>query len=149
MKFRFRLETLLKHRGALKDEAQRVWMEAQNEVNDCLEKIQDMYKQVDQSRQTIASSEKAGVVNQTAVFVSTNEFLKGQKVRIERKRQEARELMTVAEQRREEMVAAIQEYEVLKKLKERKKQEFLKTKKAREAKEMDDLVTMRFTRSGT
>ena len=149
MKFRFRLESLLNHRGSLKDEAQRVWMEAQNRVNECLEEIQTMYNQVDESRQTIASSEKAGVSNQSAVFVSNNEFLSGQKIRIERKRQEARELMSIAEQKREEMVAAIQDHEVLKKLKEKKKQEFLKKKKTREAKEMDDLVTMRFTRSGS
>lgn len=149
MKFRFRLESLLNHRESLKDEAQRVWMEAQNKVNVCLEEIQKMYNQVDESRQTIASSEKAGVSNQSAVFVSNNEFLAGQKIRIERKRQEARELMSIAEQKREEMVAAMQDHEVLKKLKEKKKQEFLKKKKTREAKEMDDLVTMRFTRSGS
>ena len=148
MRFRFRLETLLKHREALKDEAQRVWMEAQNNLNQCLEEIKEMYRQMDHSRQTIATSEKSGVRNQPAVFVSANEFMSGQKVRIERKRQEARELMTVAEQRREEMIAATQNHEVLKKLKDRKKQEFLKKKKVMEAKQIDDLVTMRFKRSG-
>ncbi len=147
MRFRFRLETLLKHRETLKGEAQRVWMQSQNRVNECLEEIQKMYNQVDQSRQTISNSEKAGVSHQSAVFISANEFLVGQKIIIERKRQEARELMSAAEQKREELISATQDCEVLKKLKERKKQEFLKRKKIKEAKQVDDLVTMRFKRS--
>lgn len=148
MKFRFRLDSILNHRETLKSEAQRVWMEAQNKVDECLEQIQFMYTQMDETRATIAQKEKAGISHQSAHFLTGNEFLQGQKVKIERKRQEARELMSIAEQKRELLVEATQQVEVLKKLKEKKKIEFLKKKKVKEIKELDDLVTMRFTGSG-
>ena len=149
MKFRFKLQSVLKHRLRLRDEAQREHMAAKAKVDDCLAEIQKMYDQMDQARNLIAASEKTGTKGQAAVFSSSHEFLSGQKVKIERRREEARQLMAVAEQKLEVLIEASKEYEALKNLKKRRFEEFKKQKTKKENSEIDDLVTMRFNRSGT
>ncbi|MCB0407059.1 MAG: flagellar export protein FliJ [Bdellovibrionales bacterium] len=147
MKFRFKLESLLKYRNQLKDEAQRDYRSAQFKVDQCLGEIQKMYEQMDQSRNLISQKERAKSNDQIPMILSSHDFISGQKIKIERKRQEARELMSIAEQKLEILIAKTQDFEVLKKLKERQHESFKKEKKKKENKQLDDLVTMRFRRS--
>jgi flagellar export protein FliJ len=147
MKFRFKLDSLLKHRGTLKDQAQKEYADAQAKVNECLAEIERMYDQIDESRLLISQTEKNAKDQQTPVFVSTHEFVDGQKIKIDRKRKEARELMVAAERKLEALIEATREYEVLKRLRERQHVEFKKVEKKRDVKRIDDLVTMRFKRS--
>lgn len=132
-----------------RDHAQREHVEAKSKVEQCLSEIQKMYEQMDQARNLISDTEQAGAGSQVALFSSSHEFLSGQKIKIERKRIEARELMTVAEEKLEVLVLASQEFESLKKLKEKKIQEFKILKNKKEKAALDDLVTMRFNRSGS
>lgn len=148
MKFRFKLDSLLKHRSTLKDQAQREYAEAQAKVQDCLAEIQKMYNQIDQTRLMIAETEKNKNSQQAPVFVSSHEFVDGQKIKIERKRREARELMAISEKKLDALIEATREHEVLKRLKEKKLTEFRLESKKRDMKRIDDLVTMRLKRSG-
>lgn len=148
MKFRFKLDSLLKHRSTLKDQARREYAEAQAKVQDCLAEIQRMYNQIDQTRLMIAETERNGQAPQSSVFISSHEFMDGQKIKIERKRREARELMVVSERKLDALIEVTREHEVLKRLKEKKLAEFKVMSKKRELKRIDDLVTMRLKRGG-
>ena len=149
MKFKFKLQSVLKHRLRLRDQAQRDHMEAKAKVDQCLGVIQDMYTQMDQARSIISQTEQFGMQSQAAVFSSSHEFIKGQEIRIERKRAEARELMAIVESKLEILIEASKEYEALKNLEKKKFEEFKKMKIKKENAEIDDLVTMRFDRSGS
>lgn len=146
MAFRFPFETLLNHRRHLEEAARKEFMEAQKRVDDCLAKIKSLYGQRDETRQQVEKvSNEGGVRSQE--LLTLDEYVDGLTILIERERIKARELMQVAEEKRELLVIAAREFKILQKLKEKKWQEFRAKMKKIEEKEMQDLVTMRFRRN--
>ena len=147
MKFEFSFEKLLDHKKTLEDIARRNWAEKRRELDAGLKKLEDMFGQIDESRQRALALGTSGGATGPAL-VQIDEFINGQKIRIERHRASLRELMAEVERLHELLVEAAKERKTLEKLKERRLEEFKKLQKKREAKEIDELVTTRFGKNG-
>lgn len=143
MKFKFRLETVMRQRKAEQDIAQREYAEAQLNVRDQLARIEKMYTDIDEARMMSDQiNSKGGACAEH--LASIEEFIAGQKLKIEIARKRARELMAVEEEKHEVLVEKVQALKILEKLKERKKDEFKKLVKKKEIKEAEDIVIMKF-----
>lgn len=144
MAFEFSFESLLRHRARIEEMARREFLEAQAIVQGTLNEIDKMYQRIDEVRNQI-SEEQQG--NNTNLIQQLEAFIEGQKIRIEMKRLEARQQMEVAEEKQDILTERAKEHKSLKKLKAKKYAEFKKAQKKKEAKNIEDMVTMRFRRS--
>lgn len=142
MRFRFRLETVMRQRRVERDTAQRDYSEAQSHVQNQLLKIKKMYDQIDEARANAEKLERQGGPHANQL-VQTEEFITGQIILIQQERETARELMMVAEQKLEVLTEKLQAFKILEKLKEKKREEFRKERNRRTDKEIDDLTVMR------
>lgn len=145
-RFVFHFEKLLKHRQSLENFAQRDWAEAQGHVDRAQSELKRMYDLIDQSRIRAADLENRGGAHGVALG-QIDDFIRGQKIRIERLRLKIRELQAVAEEKHELLVEAAKERKILEKLKEKKKEEHRLLLKKSELKELDDIVVTRHGRS--
>jgi flagellar FliJ protein len=143
MKFRFRLETLLRHRKLMQDEAQRIYADAQKAVQDQLARIKEMYADLDEARIRSEVLQKQGGTC-APDLVQIEEYINGQKIRIQLARNKARELMQIAEEKLEILTEKMQEHKLLEKLKEKKREEYRRERNKDMQKENDDLALMRF-----
>lgn len=143
MRFNFRLEKILRQRRVEQDLAQREYLIAQNEVQDQLAHIKGLYAALDAARLKSEEIQLCGG-ECTSKLMQIEEYMLGQKVKIQNERQRARELMQIAEEKHEILIEKAQSYKAIEKLKENKKEEFKKEKNKKEIKEMNDLVAMRF-----
>ncbi|MCB0365222.1 MAG: flagellar export protein FliJ [Bdellovibrionaceae bacterium] len=145
MSYKFPFETLLKHRKRIEEAAQRDYFQAKLAVDESLDKINGMYKSLDQTRTEIQQLQKGG--NQAIASINQREeYINGLRVRIEQERQVARQLMMVAEEKLHILMEAAKEHKSLDKLKEKRSQEHRQAKKKKEIKEVDEMVTMRHKR---
>ncbi len=146
MAFRFGLSTVLKHRQRMEEVAQREFAEAQGAVDECLRAIEAMYQRMDEVREEILLAQKEGDAHHLHQIVEMEGFLNGQKVRIDRLRLKARELLVVAEIKHEALIEAAKEKKILVKLKEKRFAEYKDRLNRIELKELDDLTQMRTAR---
>ena len=143
MKFKFSLETVLKHRTRLEEAAQRDFAEAQAAVDACLRKLEEMYAQLDQTRDSIAAMQNGKGAHNLEHIRSMETFIGGHKIRIDHVRVEARELLTVAEEKQELLMIAAREKKVLVQLKDKKIAEHRELLNQLDAKATDDMNNMR------
>lgn len=143
MAFRFGLESVLKQRKRVEDIAQRSFMEAQNAVNEILNRLETMYRRLDEVREEILAAQRVGTSEKLEEIRTMDGFLTGHKLRIESVRIEARALLVTAEQKQEELIVSAQERKVLVKLKEKQLAEYKQRLFLLEAKEADDQTMMR------
>lgn len=115
-------------------------------MDQCLRIIEEMYQRMDEVREDILNAQRKGDTAHIQQIVEMESFLNGQKVRIERKRLEARELLIVAEAKHEALIEAAKEKKILVKLKEKRLAEYREWLRRIELKEMDDLTNMRVAR---
>jgi flagellar FliJ protein len=142
MSFHFSLETLLRHRKTLRDEAMRIYAEAQAKVQDKLSEIRQLYNSIDQTRERISSTYST-TTGSLGVIQFMNEFIDGTKVKIGRARFEVRDLMQIAEEKHDRLVEASRNFRMLEKLKEKQKLAWKKEQKRKETKRADDMVMTR------
>jgi flagellar protein FliJ len=147
MKFEFRFQVLLDHRGRLEDIAKRDLAEAQRELDDCLTGIKNMYAAITDAREITAREQQVGDSRAVEQIRANEFFMEGQKVRIENERQKARALMSKVEDRQEKLIEAARERKKIDKLRERMKRAHKKEQRRLETKRIDDLVTIRAGRS--
>jgi flagellar FliJ protein len=145
MKFRFTLEKLLEHKRTLERQAQKAWAEAQANVDRATKELNALYAAVDEARHEVPRMEREG--RSAASVAQVDEFINGQKIRIERKRGEIRELLAIAEARQVELVEAAKERKTLEKVREKRLDDFKLRRKKHELKENDELVVTRFKRA--
>lgn len=143
MKFKFPLESVIHYRKQLEDEARRDFEIAQGNLDRVLQHVNYMYQQMDDSRSRIMKMQQEPPVD-IASIRQNEEFIEGQKIRIQNERLKARELMVIVEEKQTILVERAKEHKILLKLKERRKAQFLNEQKKLEVKRMEDLVTMRF-----
>lgn len=148
MKFKFSYEKLLSHKRTLEEIAQKNFAEAQHRLDDAKKDLEDLYQAVDDVRARAFDLERKGGASQL-VGTTTDEFVNGQKIRIEMQKTVVREKMWDVEHRQEELLQAVREKKTLEKLREKKLAEFKQELKRKELKEVDDLVTMRFHKKGS
>ena len=142
MKFVFPFEVLLKHKIRLEEMAAKALVEAQIVADASRRKLDDLYQQTEDTRTRVLELEKQG--GQTSAFmIQADEFINGQKVRIQRQREVIREHLHDVETKQEALIEAAREKKTLVKLKEKQLAEFKVRMNRIEMKETDDLVTMR------
>lgn len=142
MSYEFSLEVVLEHRRKLENEARRRWVEAQSLVDQAIAELNVMYDQVDAARASNLETERSGGTT-AARLVANDNFIAGQKFRIEAQRMKIRDLKMTADELQEAMVEAAKETKTLEKLKERGFEEWKKERRKREMKETDELVILR------
>lgn len=146
MAFRFALNTVLNHRKRMEEVAQREFSEAQADVDRCLNELEGMYRRVDEVRVEISNLERIGTPDSLSTIQEMHSFINGHKIRIERVRLKARELLIIAEEKHEALIAAAREKKILVKLKEKRFAEYRSWLQRIEAKELDDLTMVRTAR---
>lgn len=144
-KFEFKLEAVKNHRELLKDLANREYQAARFIVDQKLAQIKDMHTAIDEAREKADELQK--VKGPTASqLMQIEEFIVGQGLRIQRARQEVRELMLDLEDKHEILVEKVKDFKILEKLEAKQKIEFKKAQNKLEQKKTDDLTIMRFKR---
>ena len=142
-KFRFALESVLKYRGRLEEEAKRAFAEAQRRVDEQRAKIDAMYRRADEVREEILGLERAGSGRDLELVRESEGFLIGHARRIQAERQTLAELLGVLEDAQEHLVHAAREKKVLVKLREARRSEFVQRLDRLEALELDEMATVR------
>ena len=144
MKFKFRLESIMKHRKNLEEMARRDYYDAKQTSDGILEQINNLFESNDTVREN--SHKAAGDAEFVHLQQMAHEYLERNKIRIERKKMEFREAQSVTENKQEDLVVAAKEAKILEKLKEQKKAEFRDQQRVREKKETDEIVVQRHGR---
>ncbi|NQZ02830.1 MAG: flagellar export protein FliJ [Bdellovibrionales bacterium] len=147
MKFRFRLESVLNVRQRKEDLAQADYLKAKAQVDQCLMAIKQMYDDISKTREMVHQSQKTRAVGQISSMQVGHDFIKGSMIKIDRKREEARELMRIAEDKLEILKSAMVERKAIEKLKEKQKAEFQKARKKKEREFFGDIAIMRAGRA--
>ena len=145
MRFRFRLESLLKFRQNEEEEARLELVRVRNEIarlEDELEKLENLIRESEEKRLEALSSGATGSVIRT--WDEYIQKLRFEKVKllgeIEKKREEEREKLEVYLERRRDRMA-------LEKLKERKFQEYMEELNRQERKFLDEVAEKKYWRS--
>ena len=147
MKYKFSLKVLLDHRKKLENEARRNFMLAQSRVDDAITELNGFYDQVDRTRTENGDIEKSGG-RASPKLMANDDFIAGQKFRIEAQRLKIRELKVIADELMEIMIEAAKEAKTLEKLKERRTDEHKIAERKHELKETDEIVVLRHKREG-
>ncbi len=147
MKFKFGLETLRKHRKNLEEMARRDFAEAKNSSDKILKQIDHFYDDSDKAREYAGSVIQSEITDPGLLQISS-EFIERNKIRIERKKTEFRQAMVVTEEKQQSLVDAARETKILDKLKDKKKEEFLKKLRKKNRKDTDEVVVQRHGRRG-
>ena len=142
MKFKFSLEKLLTQRHIQVNLDRRNFIEKQNEYNAEVEKLNEMIKLksevIANRHQQVAQSQ-----NWQNDVEQINLFLNGQDLRIASQNKRLIELEKEVEFLRQILLKALTEARMVEKLKEKKKEAFIKEALATEQKELDEIVSMR------
>ena len=143
MKFRFRLSSLMRQRKIDQDLAQREYASAQKAVRDQMDIINNLYVEMDSAREKSENLQSGGgaCINE---LTQIEEFIDVQKIKIFNSRQHARELMQKEEEKHEVLTEKMRAFKILEKLREKQSTEFKKIRNKIMAREVDDIVTMRF-----
>lgn len=142
MKFIFRLEFLLRQKTLEEKTAKIGFLESQGLVNVAFENIQKLQEQIRLLREKGEREQKFGG-NCSTWLASYDDFINGQKLRIENAKIELRELMVLLEDKKEKLLEVTRERKIIEKMKENKIKEHKKNLKKREQKSVDDLVISR------
>ncbi len=145
MKFKFSLEKVLNHRNLQVDLAKRDFIQAQNNLT-AAEQIRD--NMILEKEKNIAHRfEIVRTQNHWQDQVQQiNLYLSGQDLRIARQNESLKKLEKEVESYREILLKAQTEAKMMERLKEKKKEEFLKAFYENESKELDEIATLRYAR---
>lgn len=143
MAFRFSMESVLKHRKRQEEVAHREAVEAQHNLDLCLQEIEKMYQQIDRTRASISESEKSGAHADLQWILTSEAYIEAQKMRIHQQRLHARELIRELEIKQEALMERLHDRKIIEKLKERRHQEYREKLARLEQKEVDDLNNSR------
>jgi flagellar export protein FliJ len=145
MKFRFPYKKLMEVRKREEEIAMRDFLEARSLLDQANATLRSMYDSIDEARsKAVSTAHQGGAISQQLEVI--DQFIKGQKFRILKQREQVRSLLTLVEQKQEVLVKAAQEYKILEKLKEKLLLAHQQKVARIEVKEIDDLVVMRHQR---
>ncbi len=143
MKFNFSLQKVLEHRKVLEDLAQKDFQEGlaalvheQNLLTQLQDQTRLAYDEVFQAQHS-----KSGQTSDQ--LRQLNEFIAGQKVRIERQKAKIQEFINRVEGLREILREKAVDYKIIERLRERKKTEYNDEAARRDQKEMDEIAILR------
>lgn len=145
MKFKFKLEPVLKHRKIKEDIAKKDYAEAESKVQECLSVINSYYNQIEETRSLSLERQQLGG-SVTAYLDFNSDLILGIKIKIEIEKLKVRDLMQVAEEKKEILIEARREKKIVESLKQKKMEEFKKLQKKHEQKQIDEMVSQRYAR---
>jgi flagellar FliJ protein len=145
MKFKFSLEKVLRHRNLQVDLARRDFLEAQNNLNSAVNARDEMIA-VRENNKTYRSELVAKNGNWQDQVQQINTYLIGQDLRIAKQNESLKLLEKEVESYREILRKALTEAKMMERLKDKKKEEFVKTYNENERKELDEISTLRHAR---
>ena len=140
MKFKFRLEKVLRARKVTVDLAQKDFNEAMslyNEQEKALEQMRELKTQTEMSRAEIVAKE----TDWSSQVLQLNEFLQGQDYRIAGQIKRLTEIDKLVQNRREILLKATTEAKMIEKIREKKFKEFVNESMQKEQKEIDEIVS--------
>ena len=105
--------------------------------------IKSLYEKLDFAFEEIEKIQKIGGACGSQLM-QIDDFLTGQKIKIQRARTYARELMSAEEEKHEKLIEKLQAHKIIEKLKIKQKEQFRKDKNKKINKEVDDLATIRY-----
>lgn len=146
MKFKFSLEKVLKYRHTQVDLARRDFLQAQDKLDQAISVRDQMIVDKDttlQNRSQVIQKEN----NWQFKVEQMNAFLSGQDLRIARQNESLKAIEKEVESYREILMKALSEAKMIERLKEKKKEEFIKNFNEKEQKELDEIATTRYVRT--
>jgi len=147
MAFRFRLQKVLDHRRRVEADAKRDFNNAQQATIQALKDLENLYLAIDLARSKGHQAVNGTTSASTAPTLQhIDQFIQGQKIRIDRQRTKIREIKSEEERLQDVLIAAARERKTLEKLYERHLQEYREVQNRLEQAEADDLTTLRFGR---
>jgi len=149
MKFKFAYENLMKSKKINRDIAFRNFSQAQGKLEQDQTVLHAYEDGVTDSLEFNQEIVESGILLQEKLEALkwTQEFLEGQKIKIQRQQEVVRKQNLIVDDKRKELSEAAKEYKVFEKLKERLAQKFAKLEKKRELKAVDEIVVMRAARN--
>lgn len=142
MKFKFSLEKLLRHRNIQVNLDQKKFIDKKNEYDEqslVLSQMQELKIQVIENRRNEINTQG----NWQATVAQYNEFLIGQDFRIEKQTKRLKDIEKEVEILRQILMKSLTEARMVERLKEKKKDEFLKNVQMQEQKELDEIVSLK------
>ncbi len=146
MKFNFPFETILKQKVLQEDVSKRDFHTAEDEVRISKNKIKDLWDIINLTRKKLTESQHSGE-GKASIWASFDEFINGTKLKIERENKRLRDLIAVAEEKREILIEFSKERKILDRLKVKAKIKYKKARQKKEIKLLDELITTRFGRT--
>lgn len=142
--FKFGYQKLLELYSLQEDVARRDFMESQQKLESEKGLLQSMYSLCDRAIEE--SHELRNLVEGAPVarLVKIDEFLDGQKIKIERQSEVIANHTRIVEQKQDILIAAAKERKILERLKEKKKEEYRKAEAKKDAKFTDEIVVTRY-----
>lgn len=145
--FKFTLQPVLKYRLLEEHVAQRDFYEVEQRLTLAQNQLAQLEKEAEEAHrnrmEVLKNSDTGHGTSQLH-----EQFIQGQKIKIQRKNEIIEKTKIFLEEKRLQLVQAVQNRKVLERLKEIKYLEFKKKKNIKERKEIDDIVVMRTRRIG-
>ncbi len=145
-KFKFTLEKVLVQRQIVADQAEELFIEAQQELskqNEELSQLTQTNENSIQQRRTLIESSQDWML----AVQQINQFLIGQDLRIKKQHLRIIEEEKRVESRREILRQAVSEVKIIERLKEKQKTAYLAEVAKAEQDELDELTVLRFSRT--
>lgn len=146
MKFKFKLDTLLKYNSRLEEIKKIEYSKALAQVEEVRQEIEQLIVKSKQARQNISLIEAKGGNIGSEINLQSDLILSIKK-KIEIKKEQLQQLTINLEDKREQLTVAAQESRKIEKLKEKQLAEYKKIIKNKELKSIDELVITKFNRN--
>jgi flagellar FliJ protein len=144
MKFKFKLDKILRHRQILEDLAQREFQEVNAELNRQISILENFRNEKSEARKRsfALQNQTGGQVLESLKQI--HDFIVLQDIRIEKQIKVIEEHEKLVEAKREVLRQKAMDTKIIKRLEEKKKQQFMEEQQKLEQKELDDNSSMRF-----
>jgi flagellar protein FliJ len=144
MKFKFKLAKVLMHRQILENLAQKEFQEVQAELNKQNQILENMRNEKSEARKRAFSQQSQTGGQVLEVLKQIHDFIQLQDIRIEMQIKVIEKCEKLVEAKREILRQKAMDTKIIKKLEEKKKQQFMEEERINEQKELDDNSSMRF-----
>lgn len=146
MKFNFKLEKILQHRKTLEEIAQRDFQQAEFELRQEVQKLEEFHQSILTARDDAFRLQSQGG-RPSPGLVQVDGFIKGQDIRIQRQKEKIKECESLVENLREILRQKAIDYKIMEELRKKKLEIYKEERRDKEQKQVDDLNIMRFRRS--
>lgn len=144
MKFKFKLDKVLRHRKILEDLAQKDFQEVQAEHNRLIDLLEKLKSEKSEARRRSfeMQAQTGGQVLESLKQI--HDFILLQDIRIEKQVKVIAEHEKLVEAKRETLRQKAMDTKIIKRLEEKKREQFNNEQRINEQKELDEMSVLRF-----